>query len=141
MKFNKSRSATLDKHVFVVSQYHRVAWLPLIMAAWQQLRLLRHRDMLLGSLLRAFERDQLECRVLQSKVGMSMKPPVKNGLPFAPGRDEISHIHRHMVYIHYHNICIYFSNLGPSNQFSRSPRSICLNSVTAGMDFKFWAIG
>eukprot|EP00434_Breviolum_minutum_P007887 symbB.v1.2.006959.t1/scaffold416.1/size293898/18 len=37
------------------------------MAAWQQLRLLRHRDMLLGTLLRAFERDQLECRVLQSK--------------------------------------------------------------------------
>lgn len=37
-------------------------------AAWQQLRLLRHRDLLLGSLLRAFERDQLECRVLQSKA-------------------------------------------------------------------------
>lgn len=45
-------------------------WLPnaAMAAAWQQLRLLRHRDLLLGSLLRAFERDQLECRVLQSKA-------------------------------------------------------------------------
>eukprot|EP00747_Dinoflagellata_sp_TGD_P165221 gnl/TRDRNA2_/TRDRNA2_186219_c0_seq1.p1 gnl/TRDRNA2_/TRDRNA2_186219_c0~~gnl/TRDRNA2_/TRDRNA2_186219_c0_seq1.p1 ORF type:complete len:183 (+),score=28.60 gnl/TRDRNA2_/TRDRNA2_186219_c0_seq1:84-632(+) len=35
-------------------------------AVWKQLRQLRHRDMLQSSLLRAFERDQLECRVLQS---------------------------------------------------------------------------
>ena len=35
---------------------------------WQQLRHLRHRDMLLGTLLRRFERDQLECRVLQSQA-------------------------------------------------------------------------
>ena len=57
--------------------------------------------MLLGTLLRAFERDQLECRVLQSKVGMSMNPPVKIGLPFAPGRDEIVHIHTHLTYTVY----------------------------------------
>eukprot|EP00933_Yihiella_yeosuensis_P065600 TRINITY_DN69511_c0_g1_i1.p1 TRINITY_DN69511_c0_g1~~TRINITY_DN69511_c0_g1_i1.p1 ORF type:complete len:187 (+),score=31.30 TRINITY_DN69511_c0_g1_i1:89-649(+) len=35
-------------------------------AAWNQLRQLRHRDLLLGTLLRNFERDQLECRILQS---------------------------------------------------------------------------
>mmetsp|Transcript_34432 Transcript_34432/g.109335 ORF Transcript_34432/g.109335 Transcript_34432/m.109335 type:complete len:180 (-) Transcript_34432:84-623(-) len=33
---------------------------------WRQLRQLRHRDLLQGTLLRAFERDQLECRVIQS---------------------------------------------------------------------------
>eukprot|EP00931_Biecheleriopsis_adriatica_P122675 TRINITY_DN97689_c0_g1_i1.p1 TRINITY_DN97689_c0_g1~~TRINITY_DN97689_c0_g1_i1.p1 ORF type:complete len:200 (+),score=39.59 TRINITY_DN97689_c0_g1_i1:37-600(+) len=37
-------------------------------AAWKQLRHLRHRDLLLGNLLRTFERDQLECRVLQSEA-------------------------------------------------------------------------
>eukprot|EP00930_Biecheleria_cincta_P101270 TRINITY_DN92899_c0_g1_i1.p1 TRINITY_DN92899_c0_g1~~TRINITY_DN92899_c0_g1_i1.p1 ORF type:complete len:193 (+),score=21.63 TRINITY_DN92899_c0_g1_i1:42-581(+) len=35
-------------------------------SSWTQLRHLRHRDLLLGRLLRVFERDQLECRVLQS---------------------------------------------------------------------------
>ncbi|CAE8611286.1 unnamed protein product [Polarella glacialis] len=34
--------------------------------AWSQLKHLRHRDLLLGTLLRAFERDQLESRVIQS---------------------------------------------------------------------------
>ncbi|CAE7777506.1 SBNO1 [Symbiodinium pilosum] len=36
--------------------------------AWKQLKHLRHRDLLLGTLLRAFERDQMECRVLQSEA-------------------------------------------------------------------------
>lgn len=67
--------------------------------------------MLLGTLLRAFERDQLECRVLQSKVGMSMKPPVKIGLPFAPGRDEIVHIHTYSVHALSYHMYIFFSIL------------------------------
>uniref|UniRef100_A0A7S1MSZ0 Uncharacterized protein n=1 Tax=Alexandrium catenella TaxID=2925 RepID=A0A7S1MSZ0_ALECA len=33
---------------------------------WQELRHYRHRDMLQQVLLRVFERDQLECRVIQS---------------------------------------------------------------------------
>mmetsp|Transcript_7877 Transcript_7877/g.12845 ORF Transcript_7877/g.12845 Transcript_7877/m.12845 type:complete len:184 (-) Transcript_7877:16-567(-) len=35
-------------------------------SVWQQMRRLRHRDMLQGCLLRAFENDQQECRVIQS---------------------------------------------------------------------------
>mmetsp|Transcript_59492 Transcript_59492/g.141670 ORF Transcript_59492/g.141670 Transcript_59492/m.141670 type:complete len:193 (-) Transcript_59492:133-711(-) len=35
---------------------------------WNELKLLRHRDMLQRSLLRVFERDQHECRVIQSKA-------------------------------------------------------------------------
>mmetsp|Transcript_86173 Transcript_86173/g.244335 ORF Transcript_86173/g.244335 Transcript_86173/m.244335 type:complete len:176 (+) Transcript_86173:48-575(+) len=35
-------------------------------AVWKELRHLRHRDLLQGTLLRAFERDQLECRIIQS---------------------------------------------------------------------------
>mmetsp|Transcript_31326 Transcript_31326/g.89911 ORF Transcript_31326/g.89911 Transcript_31326/m.89911 type:complete len:180 (-) Transcript_31326:80-619(-) len=33
---------------------------------WQELRQFRHRDLLQQVLLRVFERDQLECRVIQS---------------------------------------------------------------------------
>eukprot|EP00929_Paragymnodinium_shiwhaense_P121182 TRINITY_DN93336_c0_g1_i1.p1 TRINITY_DN93336_c0_g1~~TRINITY_DN93336_c0_g1_i1.p1 ORF type:complete len:203 (+),score=40.46 TRINITY_DN93336_c0_g1_i1:124-732(+) len=35
-------------------------------AAWNELRRLRHRDLLRSTLLRVYERDQLESRVLQS---------------------------------------------------------------------------
>eukprot|EP00928_Gymnodinium_smaydae_P011711 TRINITY_DN14294_c0_g4_i1.p1 TRINITY_DN14294_c0_g4~~TRINITY_DN14294_c0_g4_i1.p1 ORF type:complete len:178 (+),score=27.11 TRINITY_DN14294_c0_g4_i1:47-580(+) len=35
-------------------------------AAWRELKRLRHRDLLRGTLLRSFERDQMESRVLQS---------------------------------------------------------------------------
>mmetsp|Transcript_738 Transcript_738/g.1796 ORF Transcript_738/g.1796 Transcript_738/m.1796 type:complete len:184 (-) Transcript_738:67-618(-) len=35
-------------------------------AAWNELKRLRHRDLLRGALLNAFEQDQLECRVIQS---------------------------------------------------------------------------
>merc|ERR1712137_272079 len=37
-------------------------------STWNKLRQLRHRDLLQGVLLRTFERDQVECRVLQSKA-------------------------------------------------------------------------
>merc|ERR1712194_86958 len=36
-------------------------------AAWRDLTRFRHRDLLRGALLRAFERDQLESRVIQSE--------------------------------------------------------------------------
>mmetsp|Transcript_19358 Transcript_19358/g.42247 ORF Transcript_19358/g.42247 Transcript_19358/m.42247 type:complete len:182 (+) Transcript_19358:62-607(+) len=37
-------------------------------AVWGELRLFRHRDLLRSSLLRVFERDQYECRVIQSEA-------------------------------------------------------------------------
>mmetsp|Transcript_48008 Transcript_48008/g.107769 ORF Transcript_48008/g.107769 Transcript_48008/m.107769 type:complete len:186 (+) Transcript_48008:60-617(+) len=39
---------------------------------WNELRHLRHRDMLRRSLLRAYERDQHECRIIQSKAFLPM---------------------------------------------------------------------
>lgn len=40
------------------------------MATWQTLRRLRHRDLLLGSLLRVFERDQLEIETHKYGFGL-----------------------------------------------------------------------